>query len=650
MPFMKKNIVFHLILSFFIFALTNHAKAEELDYSLYTSLLMNYNKAYGTADFEDYNVGKENPYSKSFGVVYNRLIDFNDDDIPELVIVRVDKDTMDYTNAMQIYGFDIEGKLTRLAEFTPFLRTYEEEIYNVAFTDYYGDVYLVTGNEGTNSDQTLWRLTYSGFVREIDFKKELLYGNTSFFVNGNEVSEEEFNKKSYEYLEHKIFEQISNVSGEKFMKLMERNMASLGSYNLPAPKNGTNKVATFNDARFVIYEDVPTSENEVLIKAYFDAEINYDLDVLTKLHYKNQFIPEYEQKRFENKAYIPGFIVEDIFTLTDPASYYSLNLHNRIAGEPIVMDFYENQPVLPENIMDYQIIQCTVTEAMDFSHTGYTPQTGYGRYKYWFFLVQEAESKEWKIYSIITDHLFDMAGADEAFKTKFIGYKQVGDVELFSRAYPYLKSYDEVKLARLNLEGDETYLISPAWATAQMRVFEFPKRGSTSGGASLIYQTEQGESLLISLNYDESDPRHVIQIIDPRSKETYNYVPSLISTGNIIPSEDLTLGYEKEIIASLYPYAEEFTESFVWEHPLPTQIVACGKNEGLDYGDGMYIVLENTGAFYFDKFDDQDMINSKKDTRICIEYKPISESAPGIGEEREINKYENIYKPSTSLN
>ncbi len=645
MPFIKKNRVFHLIFVFCILITVNQAKAEKIDYGLYTSLLMDYNTAYGTADFIEHNKDGENPHSENFGVLYNRLIDFNNDNIPELVIVRIDKETMDFTNALQIYGFDIDGKLTNLAKFTPFLTKHEEEIYSLAFINYYGDVYLVTGYDGDVIDETIWRFTASGFVREIDFKKELLYGNSKFLVNGNEMLEEEFDNKRYEYFEHKNYEQISNLSSEKFMQLMERNMSALGKFDFPAPTNGISATATFNDARFVIYEDVPTSENEKLIKAYFDAQVNYNVEALSRLHYKNQYIPEYAQKMIDQKAYIPGFVIEDIFTLTKPASHYSLNLRNRIADEAIVLDFYENHPVFPsDEILDYQVIQCIIREARDISHTSYAPQAGYGRYKYWFFLVQEAKSKEWKIYSQITDHLFDMAGADEAFNVKFIGYKNVGDVELFTRAYPYLKSYDEVKLARLNLEGDETYLISPAWESSQMRVFEFPKANSSSGssgGASLIYQTQAGESLLLSTNYDYSKPRLVIETIDPRSKASYTYVPSLVFTGKNIVSNDPTLGYEKEQIAQLEPYAQEFTESFVWEHPLPTHLVACGKNEGLVFKNGIHLSLESTGLFFFDKLADKAMIESKKGQRICIQYKIQTLVFPDRGE-NVVNMYEKI--------
>ncbi len=638
MLFMKKNILFHFVLVFFVTISVSQVNAEKVDYGLYTSLLMDYNTTYGTADFKDYNVDKENPYSENFGVLYTRLFDLNDDGTPELFIVRVDKDKMDFTNAMQVYGFDIDGKLIHLAEFTPFLTMYEDEIYNVALTEYHGDTYIVTGYNGEVSDETIWKLTYSGFVREADFKKEFLYGNKSFFVNGNEVNEEEFNKKRYEYLEHINYEQISNVSGEGFMKLMEKNMASITNANLSVPTNGRTPTAVFNDSQFVIYEDVAESNNEQLVQKYFNAKVTNNLTTLSHLLYNFSF--EDEKNRIETKSYIPGFVIEDITTLTDPPSYYSLNLHNRIANEPIVTDFYEEHPsFLTAEALDYQIIQCTVTEARDTSHTNYTPQVGYGKYNYWFFLVQEAKTKVWKIYSIITDHLFDMAGADNAFKIKFIGYKQVGDVELFSRAYSYLKSDDEVKLTRLNLEGDETYLISPAWETAQMQVFEFPKGGA--GSSRVIYQTEQGESLLISLNYDTSDPRHLLQITDPRSKEMYTQVPYLIFTGKNIRSADLTLGYEKEQIAELYPFAEEYTETFVWEHPLPTQTVACGKNEGLVFKNGIHLSLENTGLFFFDKLEDKAMIESKKDDRICIEYQTTSILFPDIGE-RDVNKYKKI--------
>ncbi len=629
MSFMKKNILFHFVLIFYLVILATQVKAEKVDYGLYTSLLMDYNTAYGTADFKEYDIDKENPYYENFGVLYTRLIDFNSDGIPELVIVRVDEETQDYTNAMQIYGFDIDGRLLRLAEFTPYITAYEKENYNVVHADYYGDTYLFTGYEGKDSEQTVWKLTYSGFVREIDFKKETSNDQINYFINANKVTEEEFNKKLYEYSEHKIIDEVSGLSSSRFMLLMERNMASIASANLPAPTNGKTPTAVFNDSQFVIYEDVAESDEEQTVRKYFNAKVTNNLTTLS--HLLHNFSFENEKATIERKSYIPGFVIEDITTLTEPIAAHSLYLNEWFVSQPNIIDFYEQiSPTLKTEFSDYKIIQCTVNEVKDFSHTQHAPQIGYGTYRYWFYLVKMADTSVWKIYDIYSDHFIEYGGYDNPFKVKFIGYKSEGDIALLSKAYSYVDPRGKREISRLNIEGDETYLISPTRGDVSFTVYEFPESDDPSMAANIIYKTKPGEHLLVSTNLKDTRPALAIQMMEESTKFIFLYLPFL----------DQTRMNE----AALGEYAEELTERYEREVGTPSQIVACGKSEGWVHGNGLYLSLENIGTFFINNYDDNGILESKVGDRICIAYKTEFILFPDSDEDEEfeMNIYERI--------
>ncbi len=594
----------HIVL-FFLLLFFTHANLYSSDaqsdtpveinnLSYFASLIADYKTAYGEATYNALDPEAPEVLGETLGVLYTRFIDFNKDGIDELVIVRINKETKDFTNSMQIYGL-VNNSLTKIGTFTPFFTKGDRNIYFAEYVDVGEEIYLATGQEGANT--TYWRLAHTRFIKAQSFTIENNEsGLTVYYVNGNKTNQENYQRNLGQ--SHK--EQLSYLNKTNFNSLIENNQLSLMKVeNLPLA-DGQTPAATFNGSQFVIFEKTPFFDEEKVIQNYFNALTTNNAETLAELD--ASFNLANWQKNLKTKQYIPAYVIEDISVIIDDPAIISLNLASEVA-------------LASENLEETRLIGALIKEVPSLSK--YKPKTGYGTFPYWFLLTKTGPDQNWQIHKIFTNKLYDKMGPDNAFSVRYMGASTQNESELLSGLAAYLTDEEIKKTIRLKLAGKEHYLIKSKFKDAKLKVYEFTNRETEPLG-KLIYETKSGENLLVTCNLNETDSKIIIETRDAKNQLTYTYVPATISGQNI---------------ANLGFYGEEFLQRIatsVKGRQPEIELLACGVYKGFFYEEGAFIILADQRAFALANGKEPVELKGKVGKDVCLVYKEnISHSESG---------------------
>ncbi len=492
---------------------------ENIDYSQYSSLIESYEKA------------MISPTGESTGQLYTNLVDFNGDDILELVLIRIfhginneyidwssDAFVGDWENpVVQVYSIDNMNKLQHAGSFPLIFYPEEGGIYDIGYATIDGTTYLVTGGysdpflQGA-SEKTLWKYVNNGEASSLlpvcTIRYENIETQTTYYIDGVQVDESEYKAIADNIEYHAIIsKELETTPSEK----LEQTKQFLADY--PA-KNSISKNAIFNNGWFVIIEDNPSELEEDVVIEYLRAVALNDFDTIRQLVENEDWVKQIEVNRNEGHM-LPGIIITDITTMDiDQAGQDSIRLANEIE---------ENGDI--DNLNHPKIVKCEAVSVHDKETVDFTSQFPTDR-TMWIITDDKDSAQTIFIDSFYSNDMYTSTpDSYNPFYVSFVGYSS--DInEIYGLEIPIFEGLimqeEQEKLEYYSTEnGDELYLIKSTW-NSNIKVYENSEDGTRG---ELLYETD-GNVLYLQCN--ESDIHSEVEIVTvPYGDSEYNYYPAV---------------------------------------------------------------------------------------------------------------------------
>ncbi len=471
-------------------------QATDIDYSPYSSLIYAYQKAL-------------NQTPTTSGRLYANLVDFNGDDICELVIARVYHNEMSYFDTqnisyakdyekpmVHIYALDENGGVKHEGEFS-FVQTNSiNNDFSILYLIQDGLTYLITDV----TDDVLQSREGTQYFWQYNPEDE----HTAFSLN--ETVDINSDTLPTEFQNHVILSINSEIMTED---ITGKTVQFLDAY----PKsNSVGTSAVFNNGSFFILEDTPKTPEEQAVFDYEKAIVLEDYSKITELRDDQDFVNDMKSTR-DDGLFIPGKIIENVELLQleelpkksivfEQQLYQSVEVSTLTKPTVVVTD---TQPVLDADVSPYQ--------------------GQYGAQENQNCYVFDNINNEISLIETFSDSY--MVESHNAFAVSFVGYYQ-DVIDAYGYEIPVfdliLTETEQDSIEYFSTEyGNEYYLIQSLWGSP-IEVYEsyIDDNGKETRG-TLLYKTE-GDVLYLLCNV--SDLYSNVEIVTSHYEGgMYNYHP-----------------------------------------------------------------------------------------------------------------------------
>ncbi len=477
-----------------------------IDYSVYSTILRGYQK---------YLLPMRSLEDELLGELYANLIDFNGDDIYELVIARyaenssgepdrrTDVNDLEFIGgfsnpSIHIFSIDANGNAVHVDEY-PFV-TYGEEgmRFSVEYTTVDGKPYFVFGGdvgysafEGDLVDNKVF-MEFDGtaFSLADDFSTAYTYQNagyepTGYYHNQLEVSQEEFTA-AYDVYAENLVSHVVVAEGftPDYEQVTKNTLDFLATYQI---KNTEGQGITYSDGYFLINEHTSHTPFSDIVVEYLQALTLGDREAMLRLA-NNDTIASLHYEERMNASRHPGMIIEST-ELVNSQFYAGESLS---LMQDIVRGNYYSEPHTGD-FVDTIIVKVDMQEVIDMEVAQYAGQYG-SDVTYWFMFEIDETGENAEIIGIYNDYNHSEETDDPfhvaylaSYDTIFGSYGYEFPIDVFEMLL------DENEISNIEYYGtddpSEMYLIKNSWNTP-MRVYE-----NTAGAdgayvrGDLLYET-----------------------------------------------------------------------------------------------------------------------------------------------------------------
>ncbi len=465
---------------------------NNIDYSAYKTLVHSYRKALSSSYGE-----LTNDY---MGYFYANLMDFNDDDVYELVIARIyNSDTEGNVDEMfnisseyfigsrpndyvHVYYLNDDGTVGNAGEFP--LSFYGEEgmQFNIEYTEVDGRNYLVFGgdllNFGITSADYVFAKSIMGFNGEYFeiaemFAIEYDYVNAGYEAKGyrqdmEPVTQETFNTEFYDKWYKNPTQHIFVAQGydTNTDEITQNTIDFLDNFEL---KDTHGDAFTYANGNFVIYERSYIGEEEIPLKYLLDAITYHDFASMQVYIDDENIIDNYKISR-EDEQYYPGLIVEEIEYLY-PISYAwaDMQLMQTILENDRYAELYRQN-----GLEGTFVLKVDAKEIIDMEVVQYAGQFGLNITQYYMFETDEDGSNP-KLTAIYNDNFF--WGNSEVYDVSYItDYEQIFNAYGYEYPVEIMEMYfTQEEISNMDHyiteNANEVYFIRNLWG-GTMKIYE----------------------------------------------------------------------------------------------------------------------------------------------------------------------------------
>ncbi len=493
---------------------------NNIDYSAYTAVVKSYRKALSSAYGE-----LTDQYS---GYFYANLVDFNADDVYELVVARVyNSDTEGNVEEMfnpkseyfigsesklsvHIYYLNEDGVAVHADSF-PFSYYGDEDMqFNIEYTEVDGRNYFVLGGHNVDLGITSADYVYSKiincfngeyfdveetFVIEYDYQNAE-YEATEYRQNMNVVSENEFNTQFYEKWQANSTEYIVVSQGYE-TNTEEVTKATIDFLSGFEIKNIHGGALTYTDGNFVLFEGNYFSEEEAVLKQFLEAVTRHDFLSIKPFTDNEVIIENYQQSR-ESEQYYPGLIVEKIEML-NPINYASHDVQ-------VMQTILEGEQYRQNALENTFILKVEAKEIIDMETVQYAGQFGLNVTQYYMFETDE-DGQNIKLLENFDDNFF--WGDSNVYEVSYItDYEQVFNAYGYEYPFEIMSMYfTSEELERMDHyiteDAKEVYFIRNLWG-GSMKIYEnYIDENNNYARGELLHETF-GDVLYLACRSDKT--------------------------------------------------------------------------------------------------------------------------------------------------
>ncbi len=499
---------------------TAPAESTGPNYSAYSSLIYAYEKA-------------TKPYSHIEGTLYANLVDFNGDDVFELVIARVyddddtqiidlisedDNENLFNTN-VQIFSLDDNGGVKHDgkmplsywggADSSSFTLGYLVKddvtylvhsmvdpmgVYGVLHKSYWQ--YITEGSDTFFGDKHTMNIVRSQSVGATDV----------YMLDDEEVSESEFTEWWEPTYSHVVVSESGEFDADEITAQTKEFLADYPRAN----SVGTS--AVFEDGYFVIVEGTPENTKQQLVIDYHIALLQDNHDEMANVFGTTKVVDDI----FEMKSPIPGTIIENFEMLAT----------EDILATSIALKQLINESIDLAYLVDPILVQSDIQSVIDMDVVQYTGQYGQSS-REWYVIDRHADDNEY-MELVVTDNHF-MGLPDNAFSVEFVGYYQEvlntqgDDIPMFDTI---LFDSEQESIERFETDyGNEFYLIRSRFDTPIQVYQTFINNNGDYERGQLLYETE---SNMLYILCNISDLYSEVEIVTSwQGHGEYSYYPGI---------------------------------------------------------------------------------------------------------------------------
>ncbi len=529
---------------------------SKVDYGGYLDIVKSYQIAFAEEEIVPREDDTEGIYDVA-GFSFAKLIDFNGDDIYELVVARnyeEDFETLESFNGLSenkvsllVYTLGEDSMPVLISEF---LYSHEGDkgtkdklSFRISVVE--GVPYIVYVNQPTYTEPVSV-LTFHGYDGEYGYNYYPAISLTEYYIE-----EDIYYAINYEEVDfHTYLEEYEKWTGgedevyviggstpddrEKLQKEKEETLEFLSNYEQMYTQNDTLNYYTsgrfvLNEYNDTIYQSIYDGNGEGLIdKAidYLRAVASEDYTKFSELkadvEHEHFAVDELNENR-ENEYFIPSYIIHD-------AAFYYPHEY----GYESVMVSEDAYLLIDElGLEDHYMVKLEVDEVEDKSLSEFGPQIAYGNYNYWFLFASEDSGETYQIYGILTEKFhWNPAGGENPFHVQIMAYpdefyyNENGEVD-YNKVEENLRYYltdEEIYMAEVLFaeKGTDYYLITNVFDT-EMKIYDYDYDNSERG--ELIYTTKPGNPLILRCN-EEFYKSNVEVVYTGESGIEYSYFPS----------------------------------------------------------------------------------------------------------------------------
>ncbi len=418
---------------------------NNIDYGAYNSVVRSYRKALSSSYGE--------PTDEYLGYFYANLVDFNEDDVYELVIARVhDSDVEggddahfdpsskhfmgELYDAVHIFYLDDDGAVGYAGDFS--LSYYGEEgmQFMIEYIEVDGVNHLAYGGD-------MLDLGISSFDY-VDAKVIHSFNGEYFEVQQTFAALYDYQNAGYDPVEYRqnmetiTEEEYTAEYGEKWFKnptshiiaaigyasdgeqVTENTIAYLDVFE----KNNTNgDIFSYQDGNFLLIEGAYVGDKEMLLTEFLKTVTAADYETMGE--FADEQVVEYYRSVREGGQYYPGLIIEDI-TILHSGEYATENitLMQAILESEKLGEMYRE-----DSLDNTYIIKTDAKEIIDMDVVQYAGQYGLNVTQY--YIVETGDNP--RITAVYDSN--SLWGESEAFDVAYItDYEQIFDA--YGYEYP----------------------------------------------------------------------------------------------------------------------------------------------------------------------------------------------------------------------
>ncbi len=465
---------------------------NNIDYGAYNALVRSYRKALSSSYGE-----LTNDY---MGYFYANLVDFNADDVYELVIARIyNSDSEGNVDEMfdisseyfigsrpndylHVYYLDDNGTVCHAGEFP--LSFYGEEgmQFNIEYAEVEGRNYLAFGgdllNFGITSSDYVFAKSIMSFNGEYFEIAEMFavgydyadagYEPTEYWQDMEPVTQKAFNAEFYDKwfenpTQHTFVAQGYETNADE---ITQRTISFLDNFDI---KDTRGDAFTYANGDFVIYERSYIGEDEVALKYLLDAITYHDFTSIQAFIDDENIIDNYRISREEGQYY-PGLIVEEIeFLYPESYAWDDMHLMQTILESDRYAELYWQNGL--ENTF---ILKVDAKEIIDMEVVQYAGQFGLNITQYYMFETDENGSNP-KLSSVFNDNFF--WGDSDVYDVSYItDYEQIFNAYGYEYPIEIMEMYftqEEINNmdSYITEDAKEVYFIRNLWG-GTIKIYE----------------------------------------------------------------------------------------------------------------------------------------------------------------------------------